>query len=169
ADDRLEARRPVALQPRFTLRSEAQPMTGRKRLHLAEDGARAEHMAEAEEVVDSALVDIEREAGDIAQRIDLRPEREAAVLLGHEQRLDPERIADQQQRPRLAVPDRRRVHAVRLEPRLVAPGDEGGEQGLDVASGRESIGWADLAAELGMIDDLAIGDDRITTVGAIDR
>ncbi len=141
-------------------------MTRLQRAHLAEDRSRSEHMAEVEEIVDPAIVDVELEAGDVAQCRDFGCEGVTAGLLGDEQRLDPQRVASERQRSRAAVPDRRRIHALEAQPGVVAPAQVRREQGFDVAPGAELVAGLQLAAQVEVIDDLAVADDRIAPVGS---
>ena len=53
----LELRLPEALDAGMTDRPDVQHMPRRDGMNLAEDGARAKHMAEAEEIVHAALID----------------------------------------------------------------------------------------------------------------
>ena len=144
-------------------------MTRLQRAHLAEDGSRPEHMAEVEEIVDSAIIDVELEAGNVAQCRDFGCEGIAASLLGDEQRLDPKRVARERERFRVAVPDRRRIHALEAQPGVVAPAQVRREQGFDVAPGAELVAGLQLATQVEVIDDLAVADDRIASVGTGDR
>ena len=128
-------------------------MARRERAYLAEDRARAEHVAEAEEVVDAALGDIELKAGNAAQRGDLGPERKPIRLFGDEQRFDPNRIARETEGAGSAVPDRGGVHAFGAEPRFIAPDQERGEKGLDIAVGAERVAIADVATQFAVIDE----------------
>src|SRR6185312_14771379 len=89
--------------------------------------------------------------------------------LGNDQWLDSERVAGKTKRPRLPIPYRSRIHALGAEPGFVAPAEISRKERLDVASRPERIGTADLVAELKMIDDLAIADDRVASVGTGDR
>ena len=126
-------------------------------------------MTEAEKVVDSAFVHIELVAGNFAKRRDLGAESDTAQLLRNEQRLDPERIARQPQDARLPIPDCRRIHALRALPGFVAPADEAGEEGFDVAAGAKAMRVAQFPPQLEMIDDLSVADDRVASISAGDR
>src|SRR5690348_102915 len=127
-------------------------------------------MAEAEEVMDSALVDVEAIAGHVAQAGDLGTEGEAAFLFRDEQRLDAHRVAGERQPLLELVPDGDGEHAFEPAPRAIAPAQPGGEDGLGVAMvGLEAVSSLELAAKVGMIDDLPVEDDRVAAVGAEDR
>src|SRR5690242_21942248 len=127
-------------------------------------------MAEAEEVMDSALVDVEAIAGHVAQAGDLGTEGEAAFLFRDEQRLDAHRVAGERQPLLELVPDGDGEHAFEPAPRAIAPAQPGGEDGLGVAMVRLEAGTAfELTGQLGMIDDLAVAEGAIVALGAGDR
>ena len=104
----LKSRSPEAMRSRLALGADAQDMARRKRADLPEDRARTEDVAEAEIVVDAALVNIEAMAGELAKRGDLGPERQSAILLGEVERFDAERVAHQRQGSGLSPIYRRR-------------------------------------------------------------
>src|SRR5213080_1358732 len=99
----LDSGLPKSLQASFAARAEVKDMTRRDGPHLPEDRTRGEHVAEAEEVVNAALVDVEFVTRDVAQRGNFRGEGEPALLLRHEQGLDAQWIAREAQRPGLPV------------------------------------------------------------------
>ena len=70
-------------QPRLRLavRPQLEPVAGLELPRLAVDGARAADMAVAEEIVDRPLVDVEIMVGQEGDRLQLRGEGEAAILL----------------------------------------------------------------------------------------
>ena len=85
-------------------------------------------------------------------------------------RLDPDRVAGERQALLELVPDRDRIHALEPRPGIVAPAEISGEDGLGIAVvGLEGVAALELAAKFGMIEDLAVEDDRVARVGAEDR
>src|SRR6476661_5155838 len=126
-------------------------------------------MAEVEEIVDPAIVDVEFEARDVAQCRNFGSKSEAASLFRDEQRLDPKGVASKRQGPCVAVPDRRGIHTFEAQPGVLPPAQVSGQQSLDVAASAEVVARLELAAQVEMIDDLAVADDRITPVGAGNR
>ena len=87
-------------------------MAGLKLANLPEDRARAEHVPEAEEVVDSAFIDIEAVAGERPEGGYLGSEGDAAKLFGQEERFDAKRIANQTQGAGKPIPNRGGIHAL---------------------------------------------------------
>ena len=165
-------RRAVQKRPdlRLAFGPDVQHVAGLERADLAEDGARRERVAEAEEIVDAVLVEVEGVVGKLAQRGDFGREGEAARLLGEEQRLDADRVAGERQALCELVPDGDREHAFEPGPGVVAPAQVSGEDGLGVAViGLEGVAALELAPQRRMIDDLAVEDDRVAPVGAEDR
>ena len=127
-------------------------------------------MAKTEEVVDALRVYVEPMVGQVPQTVDLGSKAKPAVLLGHEQRLDADRVAGEDEALIELVPDRDRIHALEPYPSVVAPAQIGGEDRLRIAViGLEGVAALQLAPELGMVEDLAVEDDRMPTVGAQDR
>src|SRR6185369_8376101 len=88
----LEPRLPESVNRRFPDRSDVKHVTWLERTHLLEDRPRRKRVAEAEKVVDAILIQVEAMIRQIAQCRDFRRKRETALLLGEEQRLDPDRI-----------------------------------------------------------------------------
>jgi hypothetical protein len=126
-------------------------------------------MAEGEEVVNAALVDLELKSGNFAKRWNFGSERQTAILIAHEQRLDAERVAGEAKASRLPIPDRGGIHSLGSKPDFVAPAEVAGKQCFDIALGPERISIAKVAAKLPVIDDLAVADDRVPIVPACDR
>src|SRR5690242_8400609 len=144
-------------------------MSGLERTNLLEDGARREGVAEAEEVIDAVAVEIERMFGKAAERGDLGREGDAAPLLADEQRLDPDGIAREDQPLLQLVPNGDGKHAFEPVPRVVAPAQIGSEDRFRIAVIRlELVAGLELAAQLRMIEDLAVVNDRVARVGAED-
>jgi hypothetical protein len=83
-----------------------QHVRGIERAHLLEERARSQRVAEAEKVVHRALVEVEAMLRQPRERLDLGCERDAALLLRHEQRLDAERVARQGEFALAPIPDR---------------------------------------------------------------
>ena len=82
------------------------------------------HVLQHQVVLHGAVVDADVDAelaGQLAQALLLAGERRAAVPVGHEQRLDAERVAGAEQHPLLGVPDQEGEHAAQ-------PGDRVGPQ-----------------------------------------
>ena len=166
----LEARLPEPTDDRLADSADVEHVARLQWPDLPEDRPWRKRVAEGEEVVDPVLVEIEKVIRKLSKSSDLGGEGEPAPLMGEEQRLDSERIAGERQALRQLVPDGDRIHALQLEPGVVAPLEESGEDRLGVAMvGLELIAALELAAELGMIDDLSVEDDRMASVGAQKR
>ena len=78
-------------------------------------------MTKAKKVVYGAIIKIEIQIGEHGQCLQFGAKCDAALLLGKEQRLDPDRVAGKRQYPGVLVPDRRGVHAFQLDPDIVSP------------------------------------------------
>src|SRR5689334_4536000 len=166
----LEPGIPEAADNRLSDGADVQHMSRFQRPHLPNNSPRRQRVAEAEEIVDAVLVEIEPMIRKLAQCRDLRCEGEALCLLGEEQRLDAHRIAGERQALGELVPDRGRIHAFKLQPGIVTPADESGENRLGVAMvGSEGVGTLELAPDRWRVDDLSVEHDRIAAVGAQDR
>ena len=126
-------------------------------------------MAEAEEVVDTVAIEFEHMVGKRTQRIDLGCKRQSTILLGYEQGLDPDRIASERQAPLELVPDGDGIHALEPRPGIVSPAEVSGEDGLCIAVvGLEGAAPLEFATKFGMIEYLAVENDRVARVGAED-
>jgi hypothetical protein len=143
-------------------------MAWRNSLDLPEYRARAKDVTEAEKVVNAALVEVELKSRHFAKGWNLGSESEPTILLGYEERLDAERVAGEAKASRLAIPDRGGVHSFGAQPHFVAPAKIAFEQGLDIAPRPEGTSIAKVPAQLAVIDDLAVTDDRVAIVSARD-
>ena len=100
----------------------------------------------------------------------LAGERDARRALRHEQRLDPERVARDEQHPVPGVPDREGEHAAQPGHGGRAPVVVGGHDRLGVALGGERRPQVrELGPQLQVVVDLAVEDDRVTIVGVAQR
>jgi hypothetical protein len=98
------------------------------------------------------------------------PGREPTVLERQVQRLDAERIARQVQCARRAIPDRHREHALELRPHAGAPLLEAAQDALGVGVRAVAMPQGlELAAQGGMVEDLAVERDDVTAVLARHR
>src|SRR4051812_8722141 len=73
----IEPRGPEGADNSLAFMADVEDMPGFQRPHLAEDRARRQRVAEAEEIVDAVLVEVEGVFGKLAQRGDFRREGEA--------------------------------------------------------------------------------------------
>ena len=100
----------------------------------------------------------------------LAAERGPAGAGRDEHRLDTERIAGEEQRACLGVPDREGEHATKTSDGVGSPVMEGRDDRLAVALGAEGRAFVrgELRADLEVVVDLAVEDERVT-VGVLRR
>src|ERR671934_2027000 len=115
---------------------------------------------ELQEAIDRVEVDVARHVRVLEDRLRLRGKPEAAVADGIEERLLADAIADEEQSPPPAIPDREREHASQAlhagVPVVLVEVDDHlgvGLRGEAVPPGLE------LAAQLAVVIDLAVLDD----------
>ncbi len=119
------------------------------------------------EVLDGTRIQLGTDAdqiGEFEQALLLAAERGAAVAGRDEQRLDPERIARDEQLACVGVPDREREHSAQAPDRVLTPVVECSDDGLGVALGEELgvVVLDQFGADLQVVVDLAVERERIT-------
>ena len=102
--------------------------------------------------------------GEFEQALLLAAERGATGAGRDEQRLDPERIARDEQLACVGVPDREREHSAQAPDRVLTPVVECSDDGLGVALGEELgvVVLDQFGADLQVVVDLAVERERIT-------
>jgi hypothetical protein len=143
-------------------------------LELADAAKRRPRRArppEREDVVDPLRVRLGGHLPGREQRLRLRAEDEGPVVEGRVvQGPDPKAIANQGQTPRIAVPERERELPVETLQGAEAVALDQPQYDLGVRGGREALARGlELGAQLDVVVDLAVVDDRAPAGGDLDR
>ena len=136
---------------------------GRELADLAVDRQRCRNHVEREERLQGVEVDL-----TAWERVELGCERKLARAVAVVERLDPERVAGEHDRPRAGVVDGDREHAAQALPQPRAPLLVPVHEHLGVAPRGEPVARAlELAAQLQVVVDLAVlhDDDGAVLVG----
>ena len=134
-------------------------MRGRQLANVLEDGPRRDDVFVGQELVDRFEVDLAAHLGARQQRLDLGAEQQTGRRLRVVERLLAGAVARGQQRPRAAVPQRQREHAAKPAEKRLAVLFVGVRQHFDVGARVERVPLLlELAADLGEVVDLAVGD-----------
>ena len=151
---------------RWLVERNAREVARREAPHIGEHGALAlVGLADREEQAGAGKIDAAPDTGHIEQRADLGSEGEMLAAAREEQRLDPERIARDEQFAALPVEKDEGVHADEAGERLFAPSRIGGDQHLGVGGGAEDVAVApERLAQLDEIVDFAVEDDDVAAV-----
>src|SRR5689334_11857031 len=109
------------------------------------------------------------EAGP-AQRRDFGRERDASRPSGNVERLDPEPIARDRERPGRVVPNRQGEHPARAAQRLDSVAHDEREEDFRVRCGGEAdAGPREVRTKVAIVVDLAVEDDGVPPVGGRHR
>ena len=139
---------------------EDQRVAGQQAVNALEERLRARHVARAEHLGQHAFVGLGADQAALEDRLDLRSEQQPVAGRRPVERLDAEAIAHEQQPAARRVPDREREHAAQVLDAAVAPLFVGVDDGLGVRPGAIAMAGASrLAADLGVVVDLAVEDD----------
>ena len=145
--------------------SQVSTWPGRQLADLPEDRERRRDRVEGEERLERVEIELA-----LRQRVELRGERELAADVAVVERLDPEAVAREHEPAARRVPDRDREHPAQPlgepEPPLLV----GVDDRLGVGVRAEPVpGALELAAQLGVVVDLAVLDDGARAVLVRDR
>ncbi len=147
-----------------------QPMAGGELADRAIDAARRGDVLALEVQRERVDVDRVRQPGKQAQRLQLRAERQRAIVPPVVERLDAEMVAREEQLAPATVPQREREHAGQPVEHPRAPGLPAVDQHFAVALRDEDVsGGRELVPQCAEIVDLAVEDDGDRAVGGDER
>ena len=129
----------------------------------AADRRRLRHRAPEEEAGEAGGVDLPRYRAARLERPDLGGEAEDAPLVGVVERLDPERVAGEEERPLPLVPEGEGEHAAEAREHRRAVSRVEGEEDLGVALRPPRVA-GELVAQGAEVVDLAVQDDPVAAV-----
>ena len=139
-------------------------------MDLAPDREGLGHAAEQVEAHDARRIGIAADPAAGQQRLGLRGEAHRPAVVGPVERLDAQRIARQQQRALLGVPQAEGEHAAQLLHHVGAAVGIELQQHLGVGAAAEGVAArGQFLAQLAVIVDLAVEGDGVAAAGAVHR
>ena len=144
--------------------------SGRHGADAAPDGERLGHAAEQVEAHDASRIGIAADPAAGQQRLGLGGKAHRPTVVGPVERLDAQRIARQQQRALLGIPQAEGKHAAQLLHHVRAAVVVELQQHLGVGAAAEGVAaLGEFLAQLAVIVDLAVEGDGVAATGAVHR